>query len=79
MLLVLYADGDLGNDGEWDNWRLESGPFLRLEVPLFVGSFRGISRVHVWVNVADSPKVESSAGTRCNFAPPAAGWFGWGG
>jgi hypothetical protein len=51
--LAFYADGDLGDDGEWDNWRLEG--------PSFVWYFRGKPHVHVWVNVADSPKVALNA------------------
>jgi len=53
--LSFYADGDLGNDGEWDNWRLEG--------PSFVWYFRGSPHVHVWVHVANSPKVELNAET----------------
>jgi hypothetical protein len=51
--LAFYADGDLGDDGQWDNWRLEG--------PSFVWYFRGEPHVHVWVHVADSPKVELNA------------------
>jgi hypothetical protein len=51
--LAFYADGDLGDDGEWDNWRLEG--------PSFVWYFRGKPHVHVWVNVADSPNVPLNA------------------
>ena len=31
--LAFYKDGDIGDDGEWDNWRLEG--------PAFVWYFRG--------------------------------------
>jgi hypothetical protein len=48
--LAFYKEGDLGNDGIWDNWRLEG--------PSFVWYFRGKPHVHVWVNVADTPDVE---------------------
>jgi hypothetical protein len=48
--LTYYNEGDLGNDGEWDNWRLEG--------PAFVWYFRGTPHVHVWVNVADDPSVK---------------------
>jgi hypothetical protein len=41
---------DLDSDGEWDNRRLEG--------PSFVRYFRGKPHIHVWVHVADSPKVE---------------------
>jgi hypothetical protein len=47
--LAYYKEGDIGNDGVWDNWRLEG--------PSFVWYFRGSPHVHVWVNVADSPGV----------------------
>jgi hypothetical protein len=48
--LAFYKEGDLGEDGVWDNWRLEG--------PSFVWYFRGTPHVHVWVNVADSSKLE---------------------
>jgi hypothetical protein len=51
--LAFYKDGDIGNDGEWDNWRLEG--------PAFVWYFRGEPHVHVWVNVADDPSVPLNA------------------
>jgi hypothetical protein len=51
--LAFYRDGDLGNDGEWDNWRLEG--------PSFVWYFRGTPHVHVWVNVADDPSIALNA------------------
>ncbi len=51
--LAFYRDGDLGNDQEWDNWRLEG--------PAFVWYFRGEPHVHVWVNVADDPAVPLNA------------------
>lgn len=44
---------DLGDDGEWDVWRLEG--------PAFVWHFRGVPHVHVWVNVADDPSVQLNA------------------
>ena len=44
---------DLGDDGVWDNWRLEG--------PSFVWSFRGAPHVHVWVNIADDPNVTLNA------------------
>ncbi len=51
--LAFYKEGDLGDDGVYDNWRLEG--------PSFVWYFRGRPHVHVWVNVADdaSPKLNS--------------------
>jgi hypothetical protein len=51
--LAFYKDGDIGNDGEWDNWRIEG--------PAFVWYFRGEPHVHVWVNVADDPSVALNA------------------
>jgi hypothetical protein len=51
--LSFYKDQDLGNDGVWDNWRLEG--------PSFVWYFRGFPHVHVWVNVADDPSVALNA------------------
>ena len=48
--LAFYQEGDLGNDGLWDNWRLEG--------PSFVWYFRGKPHVHVWVNVADTPTIK---------------------
>lgn len=47
--LAFYQQGDLGDDGMYDNWRLEG--------PSFVWYFRGTPHVHVWVNVADTPDV----------------------
>jgi hypothetical protein len=51
--LAFYRDGDIGNDGEWDNWRLEG--------PSFVWYYRGEPHVHVWVNIADTPSVQLNA------------------
>ena len=51
--LAFYKDKDVGNDGRWDNWRLEG--------PAFVWYFRGAPHVHVWVNVADDPSVAFNA------------------
>ncbi len=52
--LAFYKEGDLGDDGIYDNWRIEG--------PSFVWYFRGRPHVHVWVNIADdaSPKLNSS-------------------
>ncbi|MDC0936235.1 DUF3500 domain-containing protein [Pirellulales bacterium] len=52
--LAYYAQGDIGGDGVWDNWRLEG--------PSFVWHYRGAPHVHVWVNVADSPNVKLNVG-----------------
>jgi hypothetical protein len=51
--LAFYRQGDLGNDGVWDCWRLEG--------PSFVWHFRGAPHVHVWVNIADSPDIATNA------------------
>jgi hypothetical protein len=51
--LAFYKQGDLGDDGEWDNWRIEG--------PSFVWYFRGFPHVHIWVNIADNAKVETNA------------------
>jgi hypothetical protein len=51
--LAFYKEGDIGKDGEWDNWRLEG--------PSFVWYFRGEPHVHVWVNVADDAAVKLNA------------------
>ena len=51
--LTFYRRDDLGGDGVWDNWRLEG--------PAFVWHYRGAPHVHVWVNVADDPRVRLNA------------------
>jgi hypothetical protein len=51
--LAFYRQNDIGQDGVWDNWRLEG--------PSFVWHYRGAPHVHVWANVADSPKVQLNA------------------
>ena len=51
--LSFYREGDTGDDGVWDIWRLEG--------PSFVWHFRGNPHVHVWVNVADDPSVKLNA------------------
>ena len=50
--LCFYQRDDLGDDGVWDNWRLEG--------PSFVWYFRGSPHVHVWVNVASDPSVATN-------------------
>jgi hypothetical protein len=47
--LAFYEEGDLGDDREWDNWRLEG--------PSFVWYFRGTPHVHIWINVGDDPSL----------------------
>ena len=51
--LAFYAQGDIGDDEVWDNWRLEG--------PSFVWYFRGTPHVHVWVNVASDASVKLNA------------------
>ena len=51
--LAFYRDEDIGGDEVWDNWRLEG--------PAFVWYFRGSPHVHVWVNIADDPRVPLNA------------------
>ncbi len=48
--LTFYEEGDLGKDGQWDCWRIEG--------PSFVWYFRGHPHVHIWINIADSSKVD---------------------
>jgi hypothetical protein len=48
--MAFYQAQDLGNDGVWDNWRLEG--------PAFAWYFRGSPHVHIWINVADDPSVK---------------------
>ncbi|QDT64397.1 DUF3500 domain-containing protein [Calycomorphotria hydatis] len=50
--LSFYETGDIGDDGVWDNWRLEG--------PSFVWYFRGSPHVHVWVNVAENASTRIS-------------------
>jgi hypothetical protein len=45
--MAFYQERDLGDDREWDNWRIEG--------PAFVWYFRGFPHVHIWVHVADDP------------------------
>jgi hypothetical protein len=54
--LCFYRRDDLGDDGVWDNWRIEG--------PAFVWHFRGAPHVHVWVNVADDPSVPLNSRNR---------------
>jgi hypothetical protein len=43
LAMSFYKNLDLGNDGVWDVWELES--------PTMVWYFRGAPHVHVWVNI----------------------------
>ena len=51
--ISFYQAGDIGNDGIWDNWRLEG--------PAFVWHYRGAPHVHVWVNISADPHTQISA------------------
>ena len=51
--LAFYAAGDLGDDGVWDN--------LRLEGPSFVWYFRGTPHVHMWTNIGADASVKLNA------------------
>ena len=51
--LAFYREGDLGDYGVWDCWRLEG--------PSFVWHYRGAPHVHVWVNIADTADVPTNA------------------
>jgi hypothetical protein len=51
--LAFYTQGDIGDDGVWDNWRLEG--------PSFVFYFRGSPHVHMWVNIGADPAVKLNA------------------
>jgi len=41
--MAFYKSNDIGDDQEWDIWRLES--------PTFVCHFRGAPHVHAYINV----------------------------
>jgi hypothetical protein len=51
--LIFYAQGDIGDDGVWDNWRLEG--------PSFVFYFRGSPHVHMWINIGADPSIKLNA------------------
>ena len=44
LRLTFSKEGDIGNDGVWDIWKLEG--------PAFAWFFRGSPHVHTWLNVA---------------------------
>lgn len=46
LSLTFYKQGDIGNDGVWDNWKLEG--------PAMVWYFRGAPHVHCWAHVRES-------------------------
>ena len=47
LTMAFYKNEDLGRDGVWDVWKLES--------PTMVWYFRGSPHVHVWVNIQENP------------------------
>ena len=47
LTMAFYSNEDLGDDGIWDVWKLES--------PTMVWYFRGSPHVHVWVNIQENP------------------------
>ena len=51
--LSFYREGNLGDEREWDNWRLTG--------PAFAWFFRGSPHVHVWAHVATDPAVPLNA------------------
>lgn len=44
LRLTYYKEGDIGNDGIWDIWKLQG--------PAFTWYFHGSPHVHTWVNIA---------------------------
>lgn len=42
--LIYYREHDMGDDGQWDNWRIEG--------PAFIWYWRGEPHVHIWIHVA---------------------------
>jgi hypothetical protein len=51
--LAFYKERDLGNDSQWDNWRLEG--------PTFICYWRGFPHVHIWLHVANTPNAKVSS------------------
>ena len=62
LTMAFYSNEDLGNDGVWDVWKLES--------PNMIWYFRGSPHVHAWVNVQENPGWRAPAGAS------ARSWFG---
>ena len=46
LSLAFYKQGDIGNDGVWDIWKLEG--------PTMVWYFRGAPHVHCWAHVREN-------------------------
>lgn len=55
LTMAFYSDEDLGGDGIWDVWKLES--------PTMVWYFRGSPHVHVWVNIQQNPGWKAPEGS----------------
>jgi hypothetical protein len=47
--MAFYKSEDIGGDGIWDVWKLES--------PTMIWYFRGAPHVHTWVNIRSTPPV----------------------
>jgi hypothetical protein len=47
LSMAFYKNHDIGDDGVWDVWQLES--------PTMVWHFRGAPHIHVWVNIQKDP------------------------
>ncbi len=47
LAMAFYKNQDIGGDGVWDVWQLES--------PSMIWHFRGAPHIHVWVNVQENP------------------------
>jgi hypothetical protein len=53
--LTYFKEGDIGNDGVWDIWKLEG--------PAFAWYFRGSPHVHTWLHVARSAEKQTLPAT----------------
>lgn len=62
LTMAFYQNEDIGDDGVWDVWKLES--------PTMVWYFRGSPHVHVWVNVQENP------GWKAPHGASSRRWFG---
>jgi Protein of unknown function (DUF3500) len=50
LRLTFYKEGDIGDDGVWDIWKMEG--------PAFAWYFHGSPHVHTWVNIARKAPAE---------------------
>ncbi len=55
LRLTFYKQGDIGNDGVWDIWKLEG--------PAFSWYFHGEPHVHTWLNVARKAPANTESDT----------------